>query len=171
MTIQKGRTLLVLSITNRFDMDYYNSCSLCFNRYRVSIEQLEVIKEAFEHSINNIIIECPVCHSINFVSPQELLEKGMTTSILCDSHDNMVCLCPCTACIGIVTMDDGIYGCSSCGQEWETKDKLNTDIRQIISQYPHRSLAYQILDNENIGYIDPAILPHGYFSKIQEESG
>ncbi|WP_316807397.1 hypothetical protein [Pedobacter agri] len=143
-------------------------CETCLTEFEPTEKQVVEIEKSANAGIERFIIDCPKCHSIVFVFPLMLL--GKSTVAPKEIEDDRLFCCPVSACIGFVeeNKDAKVFGCSECGTEWRTLDKVHQSIEQIIEKYPHRKKVYQ-KNGEQWKSISLDEIPKGYYSKVNNE--
>lgn len=144
-------------------------CSVCGKEYQLTEKQKKEIMEEAKYKTENFILTCPLCHSLDFVNPLEML--GLSTKKKSEIVDNRLFCCPVEGCIGFVEEDEdikGLYGCSECGTEWKSINAIYRDIEKIISKYPYREEVYKKSGNA-FKSIPFDKIPKGYYSKVQKE--
>lgn len=152
-------------------MEKLNSriCSVCGKEYQLTEKQKKEIMEEAKYKTENFILTCPLCHSLDFVNPLEML--GLSTKKKSEIVDNRLFCCPVEGCIGFVEEDEdikGLYGCSECGTEWKSMDAIFKDIERIIKKYPYRKDVY-IKEGNTFKSISFSNIPKGYYKKVQNE--
>lgn len=152
-------------------MEKLNSriCSVCGKEYQLTEKQKKEIMAEAKNKTENFILTCPLCHSLDFVNPLEML--GLSTKRKSEIVDNRLFCCPIEGCIGFVEEDEdikGLYGCSECGTEWKSMDAIFKDIERIIKKYPYRKDVY-IKEGNAFKSISFSNIPKGYYKKVQNE--
>ena len=78
-------------------------CSVCGKEYQLTEKQKKEIMEEAKYKTENFILTCPLCHSLDFVNPLEML--GLSTKKKSEIVDNRLFCCPVEGCIGFVEED------------------------------------------------------------------
>ena len=145
-------------------------CSVCGQEYKLTDKQKNEVIDAAKHHIYNFILNCPLCHKLDFVHPTVMLgiEEPRQEIV---QMDNRLFFFFVEGCIGLVEEDEdvkGLYGCSECGTEWKSINAIYRDIEKIISKYPYREEVYKKSGNA-FKSVPFDKIPKGYYSKVQEE--
>lgn len=143
-------------------------CSACGREYKLTDEQKNNVIYAAKRHMPILILECSLCHRLDFVHPAEMLGIEEPHQEI-EQIDNRLFCCPIEGCIGFVEEAEdvkGLFGCSECGTEWKNMKAIYKDIEKIISKYPYRKEVYKKSGNafKSISFDK---IPDGYFSKVQ----
>ena len=145
-------------------------CSACGQEYKLTDKQKNEVIAAAKRHTPNFILNCPLCHSLDFVHPAEMLGIEEPHQEIEQTDSRLFC-CPVEGCIGFVEEDEdvkGLYGCSECGTEWKSINAIYRDIEKIISKYPYREEVYKKSGNA-FKSVPFDKIPKGYYSKVQKE--
>ncbi|MWP61704.1 hypothetical protein [Gilliamella sp. Pas-s25] len=141
-------------------------CDNCNKAFIASEEQDRFILVSREKNMKFIMIQCPYCSMSYAFNPMQLTNLDNKKIPVVNGLR-----CPKEICTGIVSYIEDIppfFGCGECGNVWLKKENLYDDIKNIISKYPYRKHAYNIINGEYLPVLDKEI-PSCYDEQVSLE--
>jgi hypothetical protein len=117
----------------------------CGRESKPTAEQRPFIEASAAKGMTFIVLNCPYCTETISYNPQH--SRGQMPPKKAAEREALVA-CPGEACDGYVchvrwTGHAPFWGCGGCGEQWESRERLDAAITDAVAKHPYRGRCYR----------------------------